>query len=341
MEARFGLFFHSRGRLEPALAHVDRGIKQIENKPMLFRPVFRSATSKAYNSALAARVLILSEMGRYSEARQTSVKLEKASGSTMGEHSTLALLEMKCGKLDEALAMARKVPEHETQYDAMRNLMSMVYGLKGDFEQAKQSLIFDPNIGAKYDNPGVFESLKQNVEGAKWIQSQKQKLAGIFPPARWIRLAHVYLAEQDFEQSDKALDNAEKSLGSNQILESVYWRARARTYAGQYKSKEAEDCIDRARVMAQKLQSRSAIMETHLAIGRSYLSLRRWDEALIELLAAERTSLHPIERHQANYWIAHAYGSSDRLADALPYYQKVASDPIASWMQREAAAACG
>jgi tetratricopeptide (TPR) repeat protein len=336
--AQFALFLYEQGRLEQALTQVDKAIKQIENKPAFFRPVFQPRTKVIHCGALAARVLILTRMGRYDEAREAAGRLGQVSGSNVRQNSFLALLELNCGNLDEALALAKTVPPEDHQYDTTRGVMASAYSLKGEFAQAIETLMYEPTGVSKFYRPEDLENLNRSREGSKLLELQGRTLAGVNQPVRWISLADVYLEQEAFKNADGALDEAEKSLGSNRILQICYWRARTRSQAGQGKSVEADDCIAHVRAMTKLLNRRSTVMETHFAIGRSYLPLRRFGEALVELAEAQRNALHPIEKHQTTYWIARTHEAAGNPIEAMTCYQKVASDPIPSWMRRQAAA---
>ena len=338
---QFGLFLYQQGRLEEALAKVDQAIKQIENKPAIFRSMYQRATNKALWGALAARGLILTGMGRYDEAREAAARLGDASGYNVRANQSLALLELDCGRLDEALVLAKTVPPENNQYDSMRAAMARAYSLKGEFVRAIETLTYEPSSVSKFYRPDNWEKMKRSPEGSKLIELQGRKLAGIFPPARWVALAVVFLEQEAFKNADAALDEAEKSLGSNPTLQISYWRNRARSHAGQGKSAEAEDCIARVRGMMRQPYLRSTLMGTHIALARSYLSLRRFAEALAELAEAERIALHPIEKHLATYWSARTYEEAGNSSEARVYYQKVASDPIPSRMRSHAAAVLG
>jgi tetratricopeptide (TPR) repeat protein len=336
--AQFAMFLFEQGRSEQALTKVDQAIKQIENKPTLFRLVFQRQTNGVLRRAQGARVSILTGMGRYNEARESAARLGQANGSNMDTNAALALLEVNCGRLDEALAAAKRVPPEHNQYDAMRGIMAWAYSLKGDFSQAIEAMTYEPSGISKFYRPEDLDNLSRSQEGSNLIELQGRKLAGISPPARWIRLAGIYIAQEAFEKADSALDEAEKLLGSNPVLQISYWLARARSYAAQGKSAEADDYIARLRTMTQQFRRRSTLMETHLSIGRSYLSLGRLGEALVELAEAQRNALHPIEKHQVTYWIARTHEVAGNPSEAILCYQKVASDPIPSWMRRQAEA---
>jgi tetratricopeptide (TPR) repeat protein len=256
----------------------------------------------------------------------------------MDTNAALALLEVDCGRLDEGLALAKTVPPEHNQYDAMRGAMAWTHSLKGDFAQAIEAIVYEPSGIVKFYRSEDLDRLSQSQEGSKLVELQGRRLAGIFPPARWIRLAGIYMAQEALEKADGALDEAKKLLGSNPVLQISYWRARARNFAAQGKSAEADDCVARARAMIKQFSPRSTVMETHLAIGRSYLSLRRCGEALTELAEAQRFSLHPVEKHQVAYWIGRTHEAAGNPSEAIAYYQKVASDNIPSWMRSQAAA---
>jgi tetratricopeptide (TPR) repeat protein len=339
-DAQFALFLFERGRLEQALTKVDQAIEQIESKPALLRPIFQRETKRIHGEAFAAKVLILTGMGNYDEARKVADHLHQVNGSNVRTNSSLALLESYCGRLDEALALAKTVPPEDRQYDPMRVVMAGAYRLKGELTQAIETLMYEPGNISKFYRSKDWENMIRNPEGSKLIELQGRKLAGVFQPARWIILAGVYLDQEAFENVDRALDEAEKSLGSSPVMQISLCRTRARSYAAQGRSTEADDYIVRTRLLLQQFPNRSTVMETHLAIGRSYLSLRRFNDALVELAEAQRFSLHPIEKHQAAYWIARTHEAAGNLNEALPYYQQVAADPIPSWMHHQAVAVC-
>jgi tetratricopeptide (TPR) repeat protein len=336
--AQVALFLHQQGRFEEALAKIDQAIKQIENKPAFLRPLYRRSMNGIHCSALATRVLILSEMGRYDEARDTATRLAKVSGSNVRPNSSLALVEAHCGRLDEALALARTVAAESPRYDTMRILMAKMHGLKGDYAQAVETLTFEPASISKFDPSKGLENIKPGGEVSKLKEMQGRKLAGAVQHSRWMMLAGAYLQLEAFENADRALDEAEKFLGSNPAWPTYYCAVRARSYGAQGRSAEANEQIARARVLMQQSPRRSTQMETHLAIGRAYLSLRRFGEALAELAEAQRLASHPMEKHQTAYWLARTQEAAGNRDEAMRYFRQVASDPIPSWMQREAAA---
>ena len=179
-------------------------------------------------------------MGRYDEAREAAARLGQASGSNVRQNSSLALLEANCGRLDEALALAKTVPPEDHQYDSMRAVMASAYRLKGEFAQAIETLMYQPAGISKFYRSEELEQLNRSPEGSKFLELQGRKLAGVYQPARWIMLAGVYLDQEAFENADHALDEAEKSLGSNRVLQISYCRTLARSHAAQGKSREAD-----------------------------------------------------------------------------------------------------
>jgi tetratricopeptide (TPR) repeat protein len=181
--------------------------------------------------------------------------------------------------------------------------------------------------------------LNEDPEGAKVLALQQKKVAGIFPPVRLIMLAQVYVAREDFENAERALDQAEKSMGPEPGLQMSYCRHRACCLAGQGKIKEAENYIERMRAITRELPKRSLLWEAHFTAGRVYLYLGRFNDALAEFIEAQRSVLHPIEKHVTAYWIARTHEAAGNHREANPYYQLVAADPIPSWMRKQAAEA--
>ena len=334
-----GLFLFKQGRLEEALVKVDLGIRQIEGKPLIFRPCYRSVTFKTRGHALNARLLILTGLGRYDEARAVAAQWLQLKGGNDCPNAPLALLEYKCGNLDEALTQAQAVPPGDSQYDTMRSVTALVHSAKGEFDEAIQALGYEPSDIKVFYSPAGFKTMHESPEGVKLVELQRRKHAGVFQPARLLRLAIVYLAKEEYENAQRVLDQAEKLLGPEPAIQSTYCQARACSLAALGKAAEAEAYIERMRAIVQQTPKRGLIYETHYATGRSYLFLGRPGDALVELMAAQGFVLHPVEKHFTNYWIARALEAAGDPQRAVPYYQIVAADPIASWMRKGAAEA--
>src|SRR6266498_377165 len=337
IETQYALFLYKQGRLEEALTKVEQAIQQIERKPWIFRSIHCSATFKTLCGSLKTRTLILTGLGRYDEARGAAAELQKLTGPHYKPNAALALLEYYCGHLDEALALAQVVPPEDTQYDAMCGLASLAYAAKGEFDEAIRALSYEPSDITKFYSAAGLETVSATPDGARLIELQRKKHAGVFQPARLLFSAQVYIAWGKFEDADRALDQAEKFLGPELGLQMSYCRHRACCLAGQGKSKEAENYIERMRAIARELPKRSLVWEKHFAAGRSYLYLRRFNDALAELIEAQRSVLHPIERHSTAYWIARTHDAAGNKRDANAYYQIVVSDTIPSWMRKHAA----
>jgi tetratricopeptide (TPR) repeat protein len=336
---QYALFLFKQGRLEEALAKADEAIRQIERKPILFRNIFSSATFKTWCGALQARTMILTALGRYDEAREASAQYKRRLRPGARASSALGLLEYYCGNLDAALAEANSVPPESAHYDSMRTIVALVHTMKGEFDEAIQALMYEPADVTKFYSPESWERVRGTIEGAKFIELQRQKIAGIFQPARLLVLANVYLAREDIENAIGVLDRAEKVLGAEPGIQVVYCRHRACSFAAQGKAAEAEQYIERTRAIAKKLPKRSLVWETHFAAGRAYLYLGRFDDALSEWVEAQRLVLHPIEKHITAYYLAKTHEAAGRSDDAMSYYRTVAADPIPSWMQKESAEA--
>ena len=336
IQVQHALFLYKQGRFEEALTKVDQAIRWLKGKPQIFRSIHRSATFKTLCGALKTRTLIFAGMGRYDEARQTAAELKQMGGSDTSPNSSLALLEFHCGQLDEALSLAQAVSREDAQFDAMRGIAALVLCAKGEFDQAIQSLMYEPGDVSRFYSPEGLKLVSGSPEGARLIELQNKKLAGVFQPARLIILAKVHIARKDFSNADLALDQAEKKLGPEPGIQMSYCRYRACSLAAQGKAAEAQDYIQRMQAIVKQLPKRSLRWETHFATGQSYLYLERFGDALTELAGAQQLALHPIEKHSTAYWIARTHGAAGDGHKAIPYYQTVAADPIPSWMRKNA-----
>jgi hypothetical protein len=136
----------------------------------------------------------------------------------------------------------------------------------------------------------------------------------------------------------KALDNAERELRTQPILEGVYYQLCAACFALKGDATNAETSLAKARDVAAKVPYRSLLHEVHLMTGRAYLMLDRVNDAVRELQAAAQAALHPIEKHSTNYWLARALTSSGQTEEASKVYKAVVADGFNTWMSVDAQA---
>jgi tetratricopeptide (TPR) repeat protein len=334
--AQHALFLFNQGRLEEALVKANQAVRQVKGKPWVFRTIHHASTFKILLGSLSARTMILTGLGRYDEAREAAAQLQRLAGAGGRPNTALALLEYYSGHVDEALALAQAVPPEDPQYDAMRGIAAIAQVMKGEYSQAVQTLLYEPGDMTKFYSPAGLKAVREDPEGPKLIELQNKKLAGVFQPARLLLLANVYLAQEDFENANRVIDQAEKKLGPEPGIQASYCRYRACCLAAQGKAKEAENHLERMRAIVKQLPKRSLIWETHFTAGRSYLYLGRPGDALAELIEAQRSVLHPTEKHVTTYWIARAHEAAGNPREAVPYYQSVAADTIPSWMRKKA-----
>jgi tetratricopeptide (TPR) repeat protein len=336
LQTQYALFLFNLGRLEEALSKVDEAARRIEAKPWIFQSYFSSGTRTTRRGSLRTRILILSGMGRYDEARQAGAELQKFEGTGGKPVSALALLEFYCGHLDEALAIAEKAAPEDSQDDSMRGIAALCHSIKGDYHLALRALSYEPTDVTKFYSDSGMQLMNASPEGSELLALKQLKLAGIFPPARWIKLAQVHIASKDFASADHALDRAEKSLGPEPGLRAGYHRCRARSFAEQGKGPEAEKHLEHLRVIVKERPKRGLLWELHYTAGQSYLNLNRLNEALAQLQEAQKWLLHPIEKHSTNFWMAKAHEALGNQSEAIRYYQMVADDPIPSKIRNEA-----
>jgi tetratricopeptide (TPR) repeat protein len=283
--------------------------------------------------------MILTEFGRYGEARAVAAQLQQLKGLGRGPNPALALLEYQCGHLDEALAEAQAVPPTDPKYEIMRGITALAHSTKGDFDQAIQALMCEPGvIGRSYPSIDIEKAIRTTA-GAKLIELERMKLAGVFPPFRLLMRASVYLAREDFESANGVLDQAEIVMGPEPGIQALYCHHHACSLADQGKTDEVENYLERLCAIVRQLPKRSLLWESHFAAGRSYLQLGRPGAALVELIAAQQFTLHLLEKHTTAYWIARAHEAAGDWPKAMPFYQIVAADPIPSWMRKKPAEA--
>ncbi len=221
----------------------------------------------------------------------------------------------------------------------MRGVVSLVHCMKGHYDEALRALSFTPASASKFYSSSGLKTLSESPDGAKLIELKHRKFAKFFPPARMIMLAQVYNAREDFENAGRALDEAEKSLGPEPGLQMAYCRQRACSYAGLGKDAEAERHIERMRAIVEELPKRSFLWESHFATARSYLHLRRFNDAIAELIEAQRHILHPIEKHATTYLLALANEGAGNKLEADSHYRMVVADEIPSCLREKAIAA--
>jgi tetratricopeptide (TPR) repeat protein len=339
IETQYASFLFKQGRFEEALAKVDQAIRRNKNKPAIFRSFHAGVTAVTLRGALRIRMLVLTSLGRYDESRAMASELDQLTAPRHLPNASLALLNLYCGRLDEAIAEAQVAAPEDSQYDSMRGVLANAYCYKGEFQKALESLSYQPADAFKFYSKEGLETLTQTPVGVELIALKRKKLARIYPPAQWLKRAHVYLAMEDFEKAGEALDEAAKSLGPEPGLQFSYARYRAHSFAGQRKSKETEEYIERMRVIARESPKRSTTCQCHYSTGRAYFYLGRHNDALAELMEAQRNALHPIEKHVNAFWIAKTHEALGRTADARPFYQQVATDTIPSRYREQAAAA--
>jgi tetratricopeptide (TPR) repeat protein len=334
--AQYALFLFQRGRLDEALHQSDQALRQIRRKPRVFRSVYQPNTLKIHAGALRARILILTGMGRYDEARQNAADLKQLTGPAGRVGPPMALLELYCGHLDEALTEAGAVPQSDGQYDPARNIMALAYSMKGEFDRAAEVLAFEPGGIAKFYSANGLELVRGSAEGRRLIELQGKKLATVYPPVRLLSLAQIYIAKEDFEKAQLILDESENLLGPQPGLRFTYYRHQASCAAAMQNVARTEMCFAQMQAIVQELPKRALLWEMHYATGCSCVYLNRFGDSLAELSKAQQHALHPIEKHATAYWFGRAYERSGDRAKAAPYYQTVAADPISSWMRRKA-----
>lgn len=339
VEASYALYLYNRGREDAALEFAERGIALARKQPAVLRSTFGTPTKKTLREALHTRALILNSLGRYDEARATSVEsrtLPKVGGKT---HVTESLTELYSGHLDSALRLVYETLAHDPKDGPSRFVASAIYCLKGEFAEAINILVYDLKDVVDLYSPEALANLLNDPEAAKFIALKRRSSAAVHKPARLLAIIRVYVDQQSFDDATQALDATEPILGTNPVIQANYHRYRAICVAAKGDAWQTEQHLAEARSLTQRHPKRDSQFETHIAAGRCYLSLKLTDKAGTEFLEAQHHTLHPIEKHVTNYWLARTAEAARGRTDAIRNYQSVIADDIPTVMRQESLAA--
>jgi len=338
LEAGYALFLYEQGRLEPALQFADRAVV-LARKRRVFLNSILGLQQKTLPAAINSRVLILTGLGRYDDARTASAELSNLPSVHNKLRATICLTEVYSGRLDRALELAYKTLAHDPKDSTARVVASWVFRLKGEFAEAINILVYTPKDVTELYSPKDLANLLRDRESAKFIELQRQHAATIHEPIRLLLMSGVYAEQTKYDDATRALDAMELLLGNNPVIKSSYERNRAICAAAKGDVRQTEQHLAEARTIAQNLPKRDTQWETNIAAGRCYLLLKLTDKAGVEFLAAQRHVLHPIEEHVTNYWLARTAEAAKRRTEAIRNYQSVIADDIPTWMRQQSLAA--
>jgi len=337
LEAGYAAFLHQRGRFESALEFTDRAIALARKPRWRLKSLFgMQPSTKTLPAALNLRVLTLTSLGRYDEARATAAELRTMLPSGHRKNSADCLTELQSGNLDQALNLAYETLSHNIQDGIARLVASGAYSLRGDFSPAANILYYEPGDVTEHYSPADLAIALKDRQSVKFIALQRQYAATIHEPIRLLTLADVYIEQGTFDDATRALDAAEKLLGPNPVIRCSYHRRRALCAAASGDTQRAEQHLREARSILQQHPTRSTQWETHMAAGRCHLALQAIEKATAEFQSALGHVLHPIEKHVTNYWLGRAAEAARHRADAIRHYQNAVADGIETRMRQEA-----
>ena len=337
LEAGYAAYLYERGRLESALEFTDRAITLARKPRWKLKSVFGvRPTTRTLPVALNLRVLVLTGLGRYDEARTTAAELRDLLPPGQRRNSADCLMEVQSGHLEEALNLAYETLSHKSNDGTARLVASWVYRLRGDFPEAANILFYQPHDVAEHYSPKDLALVLKSHEGAKFVALQRQYAATIHEPIRLLALSGVYLEAGNLDDATQALDTVQPLLGANPVILCDYHRRRAMCAAGKGDSPRAEQHLAAARSILADYPKRSTQWETHIAAGRCYLSLHAMDKAGAEFAQAQALWLHPLDKHVTNYWLGRTADAARRRSEAIQRYEKLVADGIDTKMRQEA-----
>jgi tetratricopeptide (TPR) repeat protein len=212
---------------------------------------------------------------------------------------------------------------------------SSIFCFKREFTEAINILVYEPKDITEHYSPEDLALVLQNRESARFIALKRKHSATIHQPIRLLSMARVYVDQENLDDATQALDTTEPLLGANPVIRCSYHRYRALCAAAKGDALQTELHLANARSITQSLPKRDTQWETSIAAGRCYLSLRLTDKASLEFQEARRHTLHPIEKHVTNYWLARTAEAAKRRSEAIRHYQSVVADNIPTWMREE------
>ena len=340
LEAGYAAFLHQRGQLEPALEFTGRAIALARKQPRWLKSIYgMPLRRKTLSVALNLRVLILTSLGRYDEARATAEELRGVSPPGHRRNSADCLTEVQSGNLEEALNLAYETLSHNVKDGTARLIASRVYRLQGRFAEAANILFYEPRDVTEHYSPKDLANMLKDRQSAEFITLQRQYAASIHEPIRLLALAGVYLEEGNCDDAARSLDAVEKLLGANPVILCDYHRRRAICAAAQGENARMEQHLREARSIVAQHPKRSTQWATDIAAGRCYLLSQAIDKAGVEFLAARSRALHPLDKHVTNYWLGRAAEAAKHRTEAIRHYQSLVSDGIQTRMREEAVAA--
>jgi tetratricopeptide (TPR) repeat protein len=337
LEAGYAVYLYERGRLESALEFTDRAIVLARKPRWKLKSVFgMQPNTRTLPVALNLRVLVLTGLGRYNEARTTAAELRAMLPPGQRRNSADCLMEVQSGHLQEALELAYETLSHNSKDGTARLVASWVYRLRGDFPEAASILFYQPPDVTEHYSPKDLDLVLRSREGVKFVALQRQYAATIHEPIRLLALSGVYLEEGNLDDATQALDTVEPLLGANPVILCDYHRRRAICAAARGDGPRAEQHLAAARSILAKYPKRSTQWETHIAAGRCYLSLQAMDKAGAEFVQAQALCLHPLDKHVTNHWLGRAADAAHRRSEVIRHYKNLVADGIDTKMRQEA-----
>jgi tetratricopeptide (TPR) repeat protein len=247
------------------------------------------------------------QMGAYAESRGPLEAAVKANPKDDHARTMLANTLVKLSEWEAAAAHLQQLSRHKPKDQETWYLLGTVYMRLSEQALARLGEI-DPDSALMHQISGeVMESMK-NYDGAL-VEYRKALEKSPGRAGVHYKIGNVYWATSQWEAAAQELEAELKNDAANCL---AHWKLGNILLEQNLRPEEAVGDIDKALALCPNLTQARADR------GRALLKLGRHDEAVRELLAAEKASP---EEPRVHFFLAQAYRGLGRAQDAVAEMQ--------------------
>lgn len=281
-----GALYLKSGRYEDAAQILEQGLK----------------LDPSMNSALALSGIAEYNLGRYAAARAHFEEALRANPRDANAESYLASTLMKSGDLEAAAKCLEQITKRDPKNEEALYNLGKVYMQLSRKTLGKLDEI-DPNSYFVHEISGEIMESMQNYDGAL-VEYKKAVEMEPGHPGAHLKLANAYWSLRMWkpaeEQFRAELENSPRSCEAHAKL-------------GNILIEEQSDFAGAVAETSKALKLCPGMEEAHLDRGRALLKLNRNEEALKDLLAAEKADASVSSTH---FLLAQAYRALGRTVEA-------------------------
>jgi tetratricopeptide (TPR) repeat protein len=312
------LVLHQLGDDECALAWMNEALRASRRNAKIQALVQRG------------RMLILTSLGRYEEVRAAALQVAERAGPESSDFVPYGLSELYRGDAAKAISILEPIVAHDARNDEARIFLSMSYGFRGDSDRALRALDYEPASIERHHGAGQIRNHEATIEGQKYLQSERATYDAVHQPLPLIQRADTHIDRGDGANALAALEAGALRLGKNLVVQARFHEVKARALATLRREAEAEAELEAMWQIVRSHPRLNRRSSAPLAAAKTHIELCRFDQAALELDAAEERAVHPIERHAITYWRARSAELTGNLVLARTLYGRVLEDGITS-----------